>query len=133
MKRFLVVILAMFCFTLTLAAKEKKQDVTNEPFDATAAQVYEAAYKYVQHNGVIKYSDDKHMTITAMIHLRGGNWGYAKDFECTISVESTKDNKASVEIVGYATGRSSLSDMKKKNAPAYKVLEGIHAEFDSTK
>ena len=85
--------------------------------------------RYVVHHGVIKYSDDKHMTISTMIRLKTTRTTYAKDYECTISVESTKDNKASVEIVGYASGQSSLFDMKKKNSPAYKVLEGIHAEL----
>jgi hypothetical protein len=116
-----------------LYAKEKETKDFNNVFDAAPEKVYEAAYRYAQHHGTIKYSDDKHMTVTATIYIPGGNWSYRKDYECTISVEPSGADKSTVDIVGVSEGRTSFSDLRKKNSPPFKVLEGIRQELGSGK
>lgn len=115
-----------------LYAKEKVSTDFSNVFDAAPERVYEAVYRYAQHHGTIKYSDDKHMTVTATIYIPGGKWSYRKDYECTISVQALAANKSEVDVVGLSkTYRTTVSDLKKKNAPPVKVIEGIREELES--
>lgn len=124
----------IFLASMPAIAKDQKQKDVSDVFDAAPAKVYDAAYKYAQHHGVIKYSDDKHMTITVLVHIPGGGWSYAKDYDCTISVEALEQNKSQVHVVGqYTTKQTTFSDLRKKNSPAVKVVEGIREQFDQSK
>jgi hypothetical protein len=117
-----------------LYAKEKETEDFSNVFNVLPDKVYEAAYRYAQHHGTIKYSDDKHMTITATIYIPGGKWSYRKDYECTISVQPSGTGKSTVDIVGLAkTSQTTFSDLRKKNAPSIKVLEGIREELERSK
>lgn len=127
--------LALVVVPAPLGAKQKKQDTTvTNVFDAAPEKVYDAVYRYAQHNGTIKYSDDKRMTLTATIYIPGGKWSYRKDYDCTISVEPHGKDQAEVDVIGtYTTRQTTLSDLRKKNSPAVKVIEGIRAELDQGK
>ena len=124
----LAVLLLLAC---PLAAKGKRQ--VDNVFDAEPAKVYEAVYKYAQHHGTIRFADDKHMTVSAVIYIPGGKWSYRKDYDCTISVEPAEGGKSIVNVVGLAkTKQATMSDVFGKS-PAAKVVEGIREEFERSK
>jgi hypothetical protein len=59
-------------------------------------RVYDAVYRYAQHHGTIKWTDEKRFTLSGSMSIPGGNWDHRKDFDCTISVEASKDGRKSV-------------------------------------
>src|SRR5712692_6626456 len=117
--------------SVPLAAKGKKS--VSDEFDASATQVYDAVYRYAQHNGTIKWADEKRMTLSGVIFVPGGRWDWQKHFDCTISVEPTDGGKKSlVDIVGtYPASQQSLVGAFREG-PATKVLRGIREEFDKS-
>ena len=129
--RFSVWMAAAFLLAAPAMAKHKKD--TSNIFDAPPNKVYEAVYRYAQHHGTIKYSSDKHMTISAVIYIPGGHWSYRKDFDCTISVEPSEGNKSVVDIVGVAKSKhTSVRDVFGKG-PVAKVIDGIRKELEQQK
>jgi len=77
-----VSLVALLALTMPQPAKAKKAAASNK-FDAPAVQVYDAVYRYAQHNGTIKWADEKRLTLTGVIFVPGGKWDIARN-----SVES---------------------------------------------
>jgi len=129
--RYRIWIVAAFLLAVPAIAKQNKE--ASNVFDAPADRVYDAVYRYAQHHGTIKYSSDKHRTISAVIYIPGGHWSYRKDFDCTISVETSEGNKSVVDIVGVAKSKhASVSDVFGKG-PVAKVIDGIRKELEQQK
>jgi len=129
MKPFIAVLVLVLANGLALSAKDNK--VSNE-FNAPAASVYDAVYRYAQHHGTIKWADEKRFTLSGSMSVPGGNWDYRKDFDCTISVEAREGGKKSVvDVVGtYPRNQQSLVGAFREG-PERKVLRAIREEFDN--
>jgi hypothetical protein len=133
MKDSRIIIGTVFVILISLPVLAKDKKDTSNIFDAPADKVYNAVYRYAQHHGTIKYSSDKHMTISAVIYIPGGHWSYRKDFDCTISVEPSEGNKSVVDIVGVAKSKhTTVSDVFGKG-PGAKVIDGIRKELEQQK
>jgi hypothetical protein len=59
MKNSQINILIALALLIPVAAAAKQKKETSNVFDAPADRAYDAAYKYAQHHGTIKYSSDK--------------------------------------------------------------------------
>ncbi len=105
MMRTWAALLLVLASAVGLSAKDKK--TTSNEFDAPAARVFDAVYRYAQHHGTIKWSDEKRFTLSGSMSIPGGNWDWRKDFDCTISVEPSKDGRKSiVDVVGTFPAKS---------------------------
>jgi hypothetical protein len=122
--------LLMLVSAVGLSAKDK--GTTSNEFDAPAARVYDAVYRYAQHHGTIKWSDEKRFTLSGSMSIAGGKWDWRKDFDCTISVEASKDGEKSVvDVVGTFPAKQQSLVGAFGEGPAVKVLKGIREEFDN--
>lgn len=109
-----------------MSAKDRVSNV----FDAPAEEVFEIVYRYFQHHGTIKFSDDKHQTLSGVIFLGGGKWDYTKAFDCTVSVEELENGRSAVNVIGtYPSQQRSLIGMFKEG-PYVRVLRGIREDFE---
>ena len=105
-KAIAVSLVALIALVLPQLAKAKKAGANNK-FDAPAAQVYDAVYRYAQHNGTIKWADEKRLTLSGVIFVPGGKWDWQKNFDCTISVEPSDGGKQSfIEELATVTVKS---------------------------
>ena len=123
-----VVMSVISLIALPLFAKNKK---VSNVFDAAPSQVYDAAYRFAQRHGTIKWADEKRFTLNGVIFVPGGKWDWQKNFDCTISVEPIEGGKKSVvDVVGsYPAKQQSLVGAFGEG-PAVKVVRAIREEFD---
>ncbi len=122
-------VLAILLFASTSPAKDKKK--VSNLFDAPPATVFDSVYRYAQHNGTIKFVDDKRFTLSGVIIVPGGGFDIQKQFDCTISVEPTEGGaKSLVDVVGTFPAKQQSLIGSLGEGPAVKVLKAIRDEFD---
>ena len=126
-RTFASVLLLVIVSAVSVSAK--KPPVSNE-FDGPPSVVFDAVYRYAQHHGTIKWSDEKRFTLSGSMSVPGGNWDWRKDFDCTISVEGLSASRSAVSVVGtFPANQQSLVGAFREG-PAVKILKGIRQEFD---
>ena len=131
-RRAMIALPAVLLVLTSLAVGAKDKSKVSNVFDAPPGQLFNAIYRYAQHNGTIKWSDESRFTLSGVMFVPGGHWDWQKHFDCTISVEPLdQGQKSAVDVVGTFPSKQQSLVGAFGEGPAVKVLRGIRAEFDS--